>query len=114
MSFRAFLKDEIEILRKQKTGTDFNPAFIWGSIAVVDGMKNLLTGKEVVRNEGNVVVADYRLYIEYTDVTEADIIKSGLDGYNIYSIHNPNNMNRHLEIKMLKLKPGELDEIGVT
>ena len=79
MSFRAFLKDEIEILRKQKTGTDFNPMFVWGAIAVVDGMINLLSGKEVVRNEGNNVVADYRLYLEVTDVTEADIIKSGID-----------------------------------
>lgn len=114
MSFRAFLKDEIEILRRQKTGTDFNPVWVWSTIAIVNGLLNLLSGRDVIKNEGNKIVADWKVYLEVTDVKEIDMIKNGADVYDIYSIHNPNNMGRHLEIKMKKLEPGALDEMGVT
>jgi hypothetical protein len=70
-------------------------------------MIDLLSERRVVKSEGSIILADHMVYIDYTDVTTRDILQIGSDQYSIYSIHNPNGLNRQIEIKVLKKKPGE-------
>lgn len=104
---RSYYNKSVQVKRRTNTGTDFHPVYTWATIKTTPGMVDLLNERRVVMNEGGVVLADYMIYIDYTDVTTRDIIQIGTDQYTIYSIHNPNGMNRMLEIKALKKKPGE-------
>lgn len=104
---KSFHNKSVLIKRRTNTGTEFHPVYTWATLSTVTGMLDLLNERRVVMNEGGVVLADYMIYIDYTDVTTSDIIQIGSDQYTIYSIHNPNGLNRMLEIKALKKKPGE-------
>ena len=113
MSFEDHLNRVVKIERRENLGTNFHPVYDWDVLASVYGLVNLLSSSEVVRDEGGVVLADYVLYIEWTDVKLKDRIKDDDSGnnYNIFSIHDPNGLGHHLKIKM-KLLPQGFQESG--
>lgn len=94
----------VDVYRKTNTGTTFKPVWTWASIYSGAGLIDQLSGTEIVRNEGNTIVADHIIYIDYTDVTNKDRLYSDGKYYEIYSKHDPNGMHDHLEIKC-KLLP---------
>jgi len=113
MSFESHLDKSINIERKKNVGTNFHPVYDWDILKNVNGMINLLSESEILRDEGGVVLADYALYIETTDIKLSDRIKATVSGdlYDVFSIHDPNGRGHHYKIKM-KLLPTSSGESG--
>jgi head-tail adaptor len=99
------------ILRQTNVGTHIQRDLKWSTLATVSGLLSQLSGTETVRNEGNKIDADYLLYLSITDITTDDRIKIGSIYYSIYRVHNPNLMNRHLEIYLKELPSGATVEV---
>lgn len=72
----------------------------WSLLNTVEGLKDLLSSREIIRDEGGKVLADYKIYLDKTDIVEVDIIEIDSQWFDICSIHNPNELDRHLELKV--------------
>ena len=107
MSFLSQLNTTVNIERKENLGTAFRPVYDWDVVSNVDALINMLSESEVLRDEGGVVLADYALYIEPTDVRLDDrIVDEAGNAYDIFSIHDPNGRGHHYKIKMRLLPEG--------
>jgi head-tail adaptor len=109
-NLQAHFIERLDIQRKRNLGSSFRPIYDWDTLSTVNGLIDLLSSREIVMNEGQEVMADYLIMMNVTDITETDRIVNGDDIYNIYSIHNPNNRNHHLEIKAKLMQPGTVSE----
>ena len=70
-----------------------------------------LSSQRAIRKEGDKILADHKIYIDYiSDIDIDDRLKVDDDEFKIYRIHNPNRLNRHLEIYCLKMERGT--EVG--
>ncbi len=107
---QAHFLETLDIQRRRNAGTEFRPVWYWETIETVRGLIDLLSSREVVRNEAQDILADYFIMMNVTDITEADRILDGDDVYNIYSIHDPNRRGHHLEIKAKLMTPGAITE----
>ena len=111
MSFTSLQNIEITVQTKTNTGDDFKPVYTWSTFTTLDAIKDLIREKEQPRDEGNVVLADTIFYCDYyAGITNTMRISYGSDLYDIYQIHNPNEMNKHLEIKCRKQYSGETND----
>lgn len=105
--FTGLQNSSIIVQNRTNTGTNFKPVYTWATYATLDAVKDLISERNQPRNEGNSVLADTVFFVDfYADINNSMRIKHGSDYYSIYQIHNPNELNRHLEIKCLKMKDG--------
>jgi hypothetical protein len=66
-----------------------------------------MNSKRVIKDDGDKILADSIVYIDYiSDLKIRDVIEHNEDNYKIFRIHNPNYLNRHLEIYCLKYPRG--------
>lgn len=103
MSIQNHYNKTVKIYR-YATETVYPHSKIWSLFDTVEGLKDLLSSREIIRDEGGRILADYKLYIDVIDIIEVDIIEIDNNWYDIYSIRNPNEMDRHLELKIKKLE----------
>ena len=94
------------ILTSTNVGTKIQKDERWAVQESVAGTLNQLSGNEIIKNEGNTVDADYLLYIDVTTIDKDNRVKIGSDTYSVYRIHNPNQMDRHLEVYLKILGDG--------
>jgi hypothetical protein len=107
MAFTELLNISAEISRRSNIGNNVEPNYVWTEITVSDGVLNQLSENKVIRDDGNRILADYILYIDYVSgILPNDRVIIGSDEFEVYRVHDPNNMNRHLEIYMLRDQPG--------
>ena len=103
MSIQDYYNKTVKIYRYSKEIV-YPHGKTWSLLNEIEGLKDLLSSREIIRDEGGRVLADYKLYIDVIDVIEADVVEIDSLWYDIYSIHNPNEMDRHLELKIKKLE----------
>ena len=108
------LNTTIQIYRKDNIGSDFHPVYDWNLVSLPEATINMLSERNIIRNEGNTILADHEIFIEYTDIKFDDRIKHGSSVYRVYSVYDPNGMNDHVEVKCLLLAPGIVDEMGLS
>lgn len=109
MSFTSLQNSSVVIQQKTNSGNSFDPVWTWATYATLDATRDLLSEKEQPRKEGNVSLADTVFFTDYTSgVTNEMRLVYNSENYEIYQVHNPNDMNRHLEIKCKKMQPGEV------
>ena len=106
--FTDLLNIDITIIKPVESGSNYRPTTSWELVSYAKACQSQLKENEVVRGEGNKVLADYRFYIDYTsDIDLKYRIVTDENEYHIHGIHNPNLLNRHLEITCLQVQPGQ-------
>lgn len=97
----------VAIYRKTNTGNNVSPDYNYTLIDTVDCIKNQLSENRVIRSEGDKILADHVIFIDYiSDIRFTDFMVVGSEYFQIYKVYNPNNMNHHLEIFGLKMEHG--------
>ena len=95
------------IYRRTNTGNNITPNYQNVLLHSVNCVIDELNSKRVIRKEGDKILADHIIYIDYLeDIKMRDVIEVGEDKFKIFRIHNPNRLNRHLEIYCLKYERG--------
>lgn len=106
MSFTN-LNTSITVYRKTNTGDNVTPNYTYPLVDTINAVVNQLSESRFIRNEGDKIVADHEIFIDYISTLEfEDYIKDGDDYFQIYSIKDPNKRNHHLEIKALQMPRG--------
>jgi len=114
VSFADYLNSTVEFYSRSFVGGGSRPVETWALESTVNGMSELTSGGETVKDNNIVVLYTHMLYVEHMAVNaEWRVRIDGADVYNIVSIHNPVNKDRHLEIKLLLLPPGTAAEMGI-
>lgn len=109
--FSGLLNTTISIESRTNTGTDFRPVYTWAEFASLSALRYKLSERETPKNEGMVVLADYKFFCDYKSGITTDMrIKHNDIYYNIYSVDNVNDMNRHLEIMAKQESTGVTNE----
>jgi hypothetical protein len=103
----------LKFYRKVNTGTVPSPVWAWAQLYDVYGLMDKQTGNKVIRNEGGVIISDWKCYSEILDITTSDRIVDSTDVFDIVSIHDPNKLNRHYEIDCKYLPAGTLTSMGI-
>ena len=104
---------EVDIYTKSSS-SDFSATETWTFVASTYGRKSKLSGREVVRNEGNTIVADYIVYIDpRDDFDEEDRIVISETAYEIYDIDDPDDIGHHIEILVKKLNSSDYDGMNI-
>ena len=111
MSFTNLLNIEIVIQSRTNAGSNYKPSYTWSTYATVDARKTKIKESVQPRNEGNISLADYTFYCNYTSgVTNQMRINYNSEYYNIYDVNDIDEMNHHLEIRTKKQQPGAENE----
>jgi len=108
MSFTSQLNNTCDIYRATNAGNNVSPDYRKVLLhASLDCLIDEMSQARVIRKEGDKILADTIIYIDYiADLEESDIIKVDSVNYQIKWIRNPNKMNRHLEIYCLNSQEG--------
>jgi len=89
----------VEIYRKTNTGDNVSPNYIYVLQNSVDCTIDQLNSNRVIRRDGDKILADHVVYMDYiSDLKMRDVLRVNDDEFTIYRIHNPNEMDHHLEI----------------
>ena len=98
MSFTN-LNSSCNIYRRTNTGNNVSPNYQNVLLHSVNCVIDELNSKRVIKDDGDTILADSIVYIDYIeDLKMRDVIEFNDDNYKVFRIHNPNNLNRHLEI----------------
>lgn len=98
MSFTTH-NNTLNVYRKTNTGTNVAPVYTFVLQHSVDCTKDQMNSSRVIRRDGDKILADHIIYIDYiSDIKMRDILRVDDDEFTIYRIHNPNEKNHHLEI----------------
>lgn len=104
----------VDVYRRENVGTIFHPIYAWGFLEEKQCVKNQLSFKKMIRDEGGKVQADYFFFCDYGDVQGTDRIVDGSNVYEVYRVFDPNELHRHLEIFALLLPEGTLENMEFT
>ena len=106
MSFTT-LNNSVSIYRTTNLGTNISPDFQYSLIDSVDCILHKLREDRIIRSEGDKIIADHIIFIDYISTIDInDILAVGGEEFTIHSILNPNKLNRHLEIYCRKNERG--------
>jgi len=101
MSISANYNIIASFYRPVNVGTDFKPQYDWILDYEVDGLLDMENTRNHVRSEGETIRFDARLYCDVVDINKTYRVLINGHEYTIYSVHNPNYMDRHLEVLLL-------------
>jgi len=114
MSIEDHYNQDVDIYRETMMGAaDFQPSRTWNLLSSVKGMIDLLKGDEKYGDDGKTVIADYRLYINDTDIKLLDRVVINDNVYEIKKKHDPNFRGHHLELLLKLLPPGSEKEMNI-
>ena len=100
------LNTEFEAYHQISDG-DFNPTVTYELFLSGKCRISMQSMREQLRDGDNNIITDYSIIMDYNeDVVKTDVIVIGSNGYRINVLDNPDEMNHHLELGVLKLQPG--------
>jgi head-tail adaptor len=76
----------------------------WDFSRTFKGRLSRLPIKEQIGNDKVTVYATHKLYCEYITVTTADRVRLGTRYFDIITVENPRNWNKHLELLLLEVE----------
>lgn len=107
MAIEGLLNTTIKITEHDNIGSDFHPIYTWDEVTEIPARVRQLTEREVIRNEGGTILANYKAYFLPTTITTENRIEHGNDIFKVYSVNEVDGMDHHIEVLMLRLQLGE-------
>jgi len=107
MGIASKLKETVYVYRRS-LASGYPQTETWSLAATVKGLFTQLSGRERIGRDGKHLAIDAKLYIMDMDIRQEDRVKIDGDYYDIYSIKDPNNKGRHLQIDMKILPEGAM------
>ena len=78
----------------------------------VPALVRLLSGRERIVDEGKQLIADYKIYHDVNDIGQTDRYVWNSEVYEVLEIQNPNQLDRHLQVKVKQLPPGTINQMS--
>lgn len=102
--FTTLLNTSVAVSRKINIGNNVLPNYSEVSIGTIIMCADQLSANEIVKDGNNKILADYKFYADYSPaVIEGDYLAIESEKFKVFRVHNPNKMNRHIEIYALRI-----------